>query len=66
MSTAVVSCAVLCRVCGVRVVSICSRSCVVGYPLYAPPSSWWWMGPLWMVGWYSGWKGGVCDGDPPV
>lgn len=31
--------------------------CVVGYPLSAPPSSWWWVGPLWVVGWHDdvGW-----------
>lgn len=29
--------------------------CVVGYPLSAPPSQWWWVGPLWMVG-------GIADG----
>ena len=31
--------------------------CVVGYPLSATPSSWWWVGALWMVGWHGevGW-----------
>ena len=49
------------RVCAVR---------VVGYPLSAPPSSWWRVGPLWMVGRHSGWwvawrgKGG-CATDSP-
>lgn len=32
---------------------------MVGYPLCAPPSSWWWVGPSWMVGWYGGWWGGM-------
>lgn len=64
-STAVMSCTVRCRVlrcvggvcvCGVR---------VMGYPLSAPPSSWWRVGPSWMVG------GMVSEGrqygvDPPV
>lgn len=32
---------------------------VVGYPLRAPPSSWWWVGPSWMGGWHCvvGWHG---------
>lgn len=35
-----------------------------------PPSSWWWVGPSWMVGWHSGWwvawwmKGGCVAGLP--
>lgn len=43
---------------------------VVGYPLSAPPSSWWWVGPSWMVGWHSGWwvawwvKGGSVTDSP--
>lgn len=51
-SSVLQSCRVLCAagcvvcgwwmcVCGVR---------VVGYPLCAPPSQWWWVGPSWMVG----------------
>lgn len=37
-------------VCGVR---------VMGYPLSTPPSQWWWVGALWMVGWHdeAGWHG---------
>ena len=54
-STAVMSCTVAYRVwcCGVWV-SVCGVR-VVGYPLSAPPSQWWWVGPLWMVG-------GIADG----
>lgn len=37
-----------CVVCGWRVCVCAVR--VVGYPLRAPPSRWWWVGPLWMVG----------------
>lgn len=52
-----------CRVvhCYLPGAAVCEwRACVcavrvVGYPLRAPPSQWWWVGPLWMVGWYSGW-----------
>lgn len=41
VSTAVMSCTVLCQVCGVWVVSVCLRAVrVVGYPLSVPPSSW--------------------------
>ena len=36
------------------VVCVCAVR-VVGYPLSAPPSSWWWVGPSWMVG-------GIMDG----
>jgi hypothetical protein len=45
-----------CVVCG-WCVSVCGvRS--VGYPLCAPPSSWWWVGLSWMVGWH-GEVGGI-------
>lgn len=43
---------------------------MVGYPLSTPPSSWWRVGPSWMVGWHSGWwvawwvKGGCVTGIP--
>lgn len=59
VSAAVVSCTVHCRVCGVRVVSVPLRCRVVGYPPITPPSSWWWVGALWMVGWHdgAGWHG---------
>lgn len=38
--------------------SVCAVR-VVGYPSYAPPSSWWWVGPSWMGGWHDevGWHG---------
>lgn len=50
ISTAVVSCTVLCRVCGVcGCVCVCAVR-VVGYPLSTPPSQWWRVGPSWMVG----------------
>ena len=45
---------------------------VVGYPLSAPPSSWWRVGPSWMVGCCCGggaawWRrGGRCCTDSPV
>ena len=52
ISTAVVSCTAHCQVCGVWMVSVCLWCCVVGYPLSAPPSHWWWVGPSWMVGWH--------------
>ena len=65
VSAAVVSCTVLRRVCGVWwCVSVCGL-CVVGYPLCAPPSSWWWVGALWMVGWRCG-VGRLCDGRAAV
>ena len=45
-----------CVVCG-WCVSVCGvRS--VGYPLCATPSSWWWVGLSWMVGWH-GEVGGI-------
>jgi hypothetical protein len=43
---------------------------VVGYPLCAPPSQWWRVGPLWMVGCCRGWwvawwvKGGSVTDSP--
>lgn len=57
ISTAVVSC--YCSLPGV-VVCGCVFLCgvrVVGYPPMTIPHSWWWVGPLWMVGWYGelGW-----------
>lgn len=59
VSTAVVSHSVPCQVlwCG-WCVSVCGVR-VVGYPLSAPPSSWWWVGALRMVGWHGevGWHG---------
>ena len=60
-SRALLSCHVLllvgCVVCG-WCVSVCGVR-VVGCPLSAPPSSWWWVGALWMVGWHDevGWHG---------
>lgn len=60
VSTAVVSHSVPCQVlwCG-WCVSVCGVR-VVGYPLSAPPSSWWWVGALRMVGWHGevGWHSG--------
>lgn len=54
---------VCCLVVGCVVCGWCVSSCgvrVAGYPLCAPPCSWWWVGALWMVGWHGevGWHGG--------
>ena len=58
-STAVMSCTVSCQcvVCG-WCMSVCGVR-VVGYPLSAPPYSWWWGWLSWMVGWHCvvGWHG---------
>lgn len=59
-----------CVVCAGECVSV--LLCVVGYPSMTLPHSWWWVGPLWMVGWHGevGWhwwmKGGYCSVDLPV
>lgn len=62
VSTAIMSPAVLCQVCGVWVVCVPVLFCVVGYPLSAPPSLWWWVGALWMVGWRGDGCGFVSEG----
>nr|DAV47426.1 MAG TPA: hypothetical protein [Caudoviricetes sp.] len=72
------SCTVPCRVRdGVWCACLSVLLCAVGYPLSAPPSPWWWVGPLRLVGCHCGragrvvvgvaWqrKGGYCDVDLP-
>lgn len=69
-STAVMSCTVPRQVCGVWCGCVSVLFVWWGILCPLPPSSWWRVGPSWMVGWRSGWwvawwvKGGCVAGLP--